>query len=88
LLPRTGKPVEMIVAFFAMVLVMAAATRGKPSRRAFALLGLVAVLVMAASCGSPATGPQGRTLPGTYILTITAWGAGFSDRTNVTFIVK
>jgi hypothetical protein len=63
--PRPKLPVVLpvgIVAFFAMVLVMPAATRGKPSRGAFALLGLVAVMVMAASCGSPAKGPLGRTL--------------------------
>jgi hypothetical protein len=35
-----------------------------------AFLALVAL--SGAACGSPRKGPQGRTLPGTYTLTITA----------------
>ena len=72
-------PRGKLMAVWAMVLLAAMSLIGiatvDPRRRlrlGMPLAFLALVALSGAACGSPRKGPQGRTLPGTYTLTITA----------------
>ena len=78
-------PVASLLGLFVMIFVFARTNR---RRWAPALAAVVFLAVGAAGCKSLAKGPNGKTLPGTYTLTLTGTLNGQSQSINLTLVVK
>ena len=78
-------PVASLLGLFLMIFVFARTNR---RRWAPALAAVVFLAVGAAGCKSLAKGPNGKTLPGTYTLTLTGTLNGQSQSINLTLVVK
>jgi len=78
-------PVASLLGLILMIFVCA-----RTNRRPWApaLAAVVFLAVGAAGCKSLAKGPNGKTLPGTYTLTLTGTLNGQSQSINLTLVVK